>query len=126
VFFSSHVLSDAEALCSRVAILAKGRLVSAGRLTDILAFETHGWDLIAADVDAAAREALAGRARHVVEIGAGRYQIELPADVALDQLLAELARAGARPVSVNPIRATLEDFFVEQVARQPDAEGRRL
>ena len=31
VFFSSHVLSDAEALCSRVAILAKGRLVAAGR-----------------------------------------------------------------------------------------------
>ena len=36
VFFSSHVLSDAEALCSRVAILAKGRLVTAGRLTDML------------------------------------------------------------------------------------------
>src|SRR5262249_26466845 len=31
VFFSSHVLSDAEALCDRVAILAKGRLVAAGR-----------------------------------------------------------------------------------------------
>ena len=30
VFFSSHVLSDAEALCSRVAILAKGRLVDRG------------------------------------------------------------------------------------------------
>src|SRR5207248_6200852 len=46
VFFSSHVLSDAEALCSRVAILAKGRLVSSGRLTDILAFETRGWELV--------------------------------------------------------------------------------
>ena len=33
VFFSSHVLSDAEALCSRVAILARGRLVTTGRLT---------------------------------------------------------------------------------------------
>ena len=37
VFFSSHVLSDAEALCSRVAILAKGRLVATGRLTEMLA-----------------------------------------------------------------------------------------
>src|SRR6202043_2458513 len=42
VFFSSHVLSDAEALCSRVAILAKGRLVTTGRLTEILAFRAHG------------------------------------------------------------------------------------
>src|SRR5262245_11795009 len=32
VFFSSHVLSDAEALCNRVAILAKGKLVTAGSL----------------------------------------------------------------------------------------------
>ena len=37
VFFSSHVLSDAEALCNRVAILAKGRLITSGRLTDMLA-----------------------------------------------------------------------------------------
>src|SRR6266699_2566338 len=38
VFFSSHVLSDAEALCGRVAILAKGRLMTTGRLADMLAF----------------------------------------------------------------------------------------
>src|SRR3989454_1919327 len=36
VFFSSHVLSDAEMLCSRVAILANGRLVTAGRLSEML------------------------------------------------------------------------------------------
>src|SRR5438876_8810589 len=36
IFFSSHVLSDAEALCSRVAILAKGRLVASGRLSELL------------------------------------------------------------------------------------------
>src|SRR5205814_9626085 len=46
VFFSSHVLSDAEALCSRVAILAKGGLVSIGRLTEMLAFDACGWELI--------------------------------------------------------------------------------
>ena len=42
VLFSSHILSDAEALCSRVAIMARGRLVATGRLTD-LKFETLGW-----------------------------------------------------------------------------------
>ena len=35
VFFSSHVLSDAEALCSRVAVLAGGRLVAAGDLVGV-------------------------------------------------------------------------------------------
>src|SRR5262245_27612156 len=50
VFFSSHVLSDAEALCSRVAILAKGRLVATGRLTDMLEFQARGWELVMANV----------------------------------------------------------------------------
>ena len=44
VFFSSHVLSDAEALCSRVAILAGGRLAAEGQLSELLAFRVRGWE----------------------------------------------------------------------------------
>src|SRR4051812_30830362 len=58
VFFSSHVLSDAEALCSRVAILAKGRMVAGGRLTEMLAFQARGWELVMSGVSDAAREAV--------------------------------------------------------------------
>src|SRR5919204_792604 len=50
VFFSSHILGDAESLCSRVAILVSGRLVTTGRLADMLGFELRGWELIVADV----------------------------------------------------------------------------
>src|SRR5262249_39682335 len=42
VFFSSHVLSDAEALCSRVAILAKGRLITSGSLSELLDVAARG------------------------------------------------------------------------------------
>src|SRR6476661_3823028 len=58
VFFSSHVLSDAEALCSRVAILAKGRLVASGRLSDMLAFQVRGWELVMADLSESVVSAL--------------------------------------------------------------------
>src|SRR4029077_19646003 len=66
VFFSSHVLSDAEALCSRVAILAKGRLVTTGRLTDMLAFRASGWELVVAGLSEAAVAALGSRVRRGV------------------------------------------------------------
>ena len=46
VFFSSHVLSDAEALCNRVAVLAHGKLVASGRISDLQAFDIRGWELI--------------------------------------------------------------------------------
>jgi len=126
VFFSSHVLSDAEALCSRVAILAKGRLAASGKLTEMLAFDARGWELIVADLAPAQLASIGGRVRQAVEIAAGRYQLELPADTPPERLVAELTASGARLVSLNPVRATLEDFFVEQVAKQGEVAGRQL
>jgi ABC-2 type transport system ATP-binding protein len=127
VFFSSHVLSDAEALCSQVGILAKGRLLTTGRLTDILAFQAHGWELVAAHVSEAALHNLEGHARRVIRIGDGRYQAELPLEPPPDRVLSELAAAGAALVSLNPIRQTLEEFFVQEVtAPEVIAAGRGL
>jgi ABC-2 type transport system ATP-binding protein len=116
VFFSSHVLSDAEVLCSRVAILANGRLMTVGRVSEILAFKVRAWELVASRVTDALLAALTRRARKVVRLDDGRYAIDLPLDVAPEQVMADLARAGAALVSLNPVRHTLEDYFVEQVA----------
>src|SRR6476659_1170480 len=69
VFFSSHVLSDAEALCSRVGVLAKGRLVASGHLTDMLAFRATGWELVAVAVNPALLASLTSRATSVTRIG---------------------------------------------------------
>src|SRR6266852_6221493 len=63
VFFSSHVLSDAEALCSRVAILARGRLVASGGLHEMLAFEARGWELVVAGASEALIASLGSRVR---------------------------------------------------------------
>ena len=115
VFFSSHVLSDAEALCSRVAILARGKLVTSGRLSDMVDFRARGWELVVSDTSERAIAALGGRVRRTVRIDEGRYMLELPNESSPDQILAELTAGGAQLVSVNPIRDTLEDFFVRQV-----------
>src|SRR5512145_202293 len=93
VFFSSHVLSDAEALCSRVAILAKGRLMKSGRISDMLDLQAHGWELVAASVSDPLASALGARARRVTRISEGRYTVELPLDPPPDRVLAEMAAA---------------------------------
>jgi ABC-2 type transport system ATP-binding protein len=119
VFFSSHVLSDAEALCSRVAILAKGRLVAAGKLSEILAFGVGGWELVVADVRDDVLAKYKASISRVVPISAGRFALELPLDAAPERLLTDLIADGGRLVSLNPIRETLEDFFVERVGQRP-------
>lgn len=128
VFFSSHILADAEALCSRVAVVAGGRLAASGRLTDILAFDVRGWELVMTDLAPEVLARVRGVARRTTEIAPGRYALELPMDPPPERLLSELVATGARLVSLNPIRDTLEDYFVRRVAeagagaRAPHAE----
>ena len=123
VFFSSHILADAEALCGRVAVVAKGRLAASGRLSDIFAFQVRGWELVIADLAADVLERARPRVRRVTEISPGRYSLELPLEERPEQLLGELVATGAKLVSLNPIRDTLEDFFVQQVTEA--GEGAR-
>jgi len=126
VFFSSHVLSDAEALCSRVAILAKGRLVASGQLNEMVPFRAHGWELVVSGATDAAIRALEGRVRRATRIDQGRYALDLPLDPPPERLLDELIAGGAELVSLNPIRQTLEDFFVQQVSSDAVTARERL
>jgi len=121
VFFSSHILSDAEALCSRVAIVVGGQLVTAGRLSEILAFEVSGWELVMADLAPGAVEALGSTVRSVTRISEGRYAIEAAPDAEPERLVGELRARGGRFVSLNPVRTTLEDYFVQQVTARKAA-----
>ena len=116
VFFSSHILADAEALCRRVAIVAGGRLAAVGRLSEILAFKVHGWELVMADVRPEVFAGVKRSVKRATEISPGRYSMELSLDQAPHQVLSELSAAGATLVSLNPLRDTLEDFFLERVA----------
>ena len=119
VFFSSHVLADAEALCSRVAILAGGRLVATGRMSDIQAFQVRGWELVVGNLAGPALEKYRSRIQRVTPIADDRFALELAQESPPDGLLRDLIAEGARLVSLNPVRHTLEDYFVEQVQKQP-------
>ncbi len=119
VFFSSHILSDAEALCSRVAVVAGGRLTACGTLADMLAFQVRGWELVVSDLSSEALARFSGRITRSIAISPGRYTLELPLEAAPERLIPDITGAGARVVSLNPLRDTLEDFFVRHVAEAP-------
>ncbi len=130
VFFSSHVLSDAEALCNRVAIVAAGRLVAEGQLSELLALRIRGWELVVAGSTPAAIDRIATAVTKVTPLGGDRYTLELPLAPPPEQALATLVAQGASLVSLNPIRDTLEDLFVQRVAtadadRGLSEDGRR-
>ena len=117
VFFSSHILSDAEAICSRVAIVVAGTLVAAGSLAEMVPFQIKGWELTVAQLTDAAVQSLAALGVASTRISADRHHIRLPASMSPDDVVARVAAAGGQLVSLNPVRDTLEDFFLAQVER---------
>ena len=122
VLFSSHILSDAELLCSRVAILARGRLVASGALSDLTAAQPgsgagDGWEVVAINVRPEVADRLTAGVRRATCIAPGRYSFELAPEVRPETLVADLASAGASVVSLAPVRTTLEDVFMERITR---------
>ena len=114
VFFSSHILSDAESLCSRIAIVAKGRLMAAGTLADLVTAQLTGWEITLEGLPQAPPATHAG-VRGVTTIAAGRYAVDaLPTSDPL-RLVRELTANGGRLVSIVQVHDTLEDLFVRQV-----------
>jgi ABC-2 type transport system ATP-binding protein len=116
VIFSSHILPDAELLCTRVGILAKGRLVAAGGLAELTAGTARGWEVIVDGLSDETAARVGGRARRVTRIADRRYSLEIESAIRPETLIADLAASGASLVSVTPVRATLEEFFL-QVSR---------
>lgn len=125
VFFSSHILSDAETLCNRVAIMAQGRLAASGRISEIVAFQLKGWELVASGVTDDLRAALAQKVAGIRPLSPGRYMIHIEPDEKPEQLMTELSSRGASVESLLPVRDTLEDYFMQQVnaAKVRDTRG---
>lgn len=116
VFFSSHILSDAEMLCSRVVILNRGRLVAAGSTSDLTSDHTRGWEVTATQLTPAAVTALQSHTVRATRITHGRYTFELSVTQRPEDVVAQIAAAGGALESVTPLRATLEDVFMERVS----------
>lgn len=114
VFFSTHILSDAEMLCDRVAVLAGGKLLGVGAPGDIVALEVQAMDILfELPAGSSLPPGLAGRVRPV----GGRCHMEVP-EQELYAALDQLRRCEAKILSVSPVRPTLEDYFLRLVGKE--------
>lgn len=117
VFFSTHILSDAEALCDRVAILHQGELRGVGTVAELTAGTKGKVELLWHGAQAAAAVAsLGGECRATGETVRAIVQEEK-----VDAALEALRKAGARLISVTPVRTTLEEYFVQRLAEPAEA-----
>jgi ABC-2 type transport system ATP-binding protein len=114
VFFSTHILSDAEMLCDRVAVLVGGKLQGVGSPEEIVSIEVRGMEILFEMRDA--RPLPVSLEREASRIG-DRYRIQVP-EADLYSALDQLRDSRARILSVQPLRPTLEDYFLHLVNRE--------
>ena len=103
IFLSSHLLSEVELVCDRVAILSRGRVVRIGALNAMLE-TTDQVEIVAQSIAQglfAKATAEGGRIRFAVPKSQQRETIE------------RVWTAGGEVVSVNPVRRSLEELFLE-------------
>jgi ABC-2 type transport system ATP-binding protein len=119
VFFSTHILSDAEMLCDRVAVLAGGKLQGVGAPRDIVDMKTQAMELLFEMHEG--RALPAELAAQATKIG-GRSRITVP-EGQLYAALEKLRDAEARILSVSPVHQTLEDYFFQLVGSAETKRG---
>jgi ABC-2 type transport system ATP-binding protein len=114
VFMNSHILSDVEMLCDRVAIIAEGRIRYTGSVEEFLPHGESEMDVVvtgvAPETAAGLQERLGGRMR----IQGERLELRVP-EKEVGDLLAQVLAAGAEVKSVAPHRASLESIFLSTV-----------
>jgi len=121
VFFSTHILSDAEALCDRVAILHKGELQGVGAVGELTARTQSKVEILFRGLEAITLLFARGAECHAT----GDMVRAVIAESMQEEALETLRRQGARLVSLTPLRATLEDYFIERVGRAEKVEAGR-
>jgi ABC-2 type transport system ATP-binding protein len=107
VLLTTHYLEEAEALCSRIAMLKQGRIVALDRTSALLAGTAH--TVLRFKTDDALPAALAPRARVTGRIA----QLTAHDASEVESLLALLRQAGVRLEDLEIGRADLEDVFLE-------------
>jgi ABC-2 type transport system ATP-binding protein len=119
VFFSTHILSDAEMLCDRVAIIHKGELRGIGAVEDLTSSVQGKVEVIWHGAQVPASIKTLGAECHVTGDRVRAVIDENQQDAAIDAL----RRDRLRLIAITPVRTSLEAYFVEKLRHAETTAG---
>jgi ABC-2 type transport system ATP-binding protein len=119
VFFSTHILSDAEALCDRVAIIHQGVLRGVGAVADLTSSVQGKVEVIWQGTEVPPSMKALGAECHVTGDTVRAVLAESQQDAAIDALRRERMRL----IAITPVRTSLEEYFVEKLQQAETSVG---
>ena len=113
VLFSTHILSDVEAICDRVGIMVGGRLTDCGSLDTLLEPGVRAVEIVARQVPDQLAERLAVEGVQLMRRD-GAVVLTFPSEPPAQEAVRAIVGAGGVLVSLAPHRQTLENLFVQR------------
>jgi ABC-2 type transport system ATP-binding protein len=114
VLFTSHILQDIEMICDHVAIIVNGRILNQGRLSELVSEKVLFTEIAVAGVAEPDLEIFGD----CVSVRDGMALLKVPEEADVPKVLDLVRERGGRIHSLIPRTQTLEDIFVDTVARQ--------
>jgi ABC-2 type transport system ATP-binding protein len=124
VFMNTHILSDVEMVCDRVAIIVAGRITYEGAIEDFLEGDEREADAVIAGLPAETVACLEERFAAKLRGHGDRIELRV-AEKNVDDVLRLALGAGAEVLSVTPHRVSLESIFLSAVEKGEATEGIR-
>jgi len=115
IFFSSHILSDAEMIADRVGMLNKGKLVNVGKLDDLVGSHVTSIE-VTFTIDPARLSEINLRQEEIIVCDRS-VMVRLKNEEAVSNMLKQIDKLGGKVVSVVPQRKSLEDIFMAEIRR---------
>lgn len=115
LFFSSHILSDVELLCDRIAMIQGGRLLYEGPTAELLKRGKRTVEVVAMGAGPAVIDRLRAEGREVEVLGP-RLKVQC-SEVESSEVVRALVDAGVTLESVGAHSETLEEIFVRAAQR---------
>ena len=115
VFFSSHIISDVEALCDRVIMLDKGRKVAEGRVEDLIGSEMLYVEIVVSPSPSLLQLEAAGISPESGHAQGDLMVLRASGEEEANRWMADLLKKGFSIRSCVPVKKRLEDIFVERV-----------
>ena len=113
IFFSSHILSDAEMIADRVGILNQGKLVSVGRLDDMAGSQTTAVE-VTFEIDDDQKKRIDLSESEMV-IQGSKVMTRLQDEAMIPDMLKRIEKWGGRLISVIPQKKSLEEVFIDKL-----------
>ena len=115
VFFCSHILSDVEQICDRVAIIKQGKLIDQGPLTKLL--QVKEIEITSQGLNSNTLEALGKLSKKISQVDSN-WQIFIEREDQVPIVLDIIQKGGGRYLAVVPHKQTLEELFFSDIEKE--------